>query len=193
MDIQGVILAAGLSSRAKTFKMTLEFRGKTVLENTIDNMLEHCSNIFVVGGYQIERLKPIIARYSRVELLYNQSFMDGMFSSVKKGIEAVSATRFFLTPGDYPMISGEVYQELLKYKAPVVIPSFKGCKGHPILAETITVKQAMKKNEPDSLRETIKGLEAMIVPVECRGVIQDIDTIEDYEMMQRQLKGEVSL
>lgn len=193
MDVQGVILAAGLSSRAKAFKMTLEVKGKTVIENTIDNMIEHCSKVFVVGGFQIERLRPVISRYGNVELLDNECFLDGMFSSVKKGIAAVSASRFFLTPGDYPMICKEVYQELLKYKAPVVIPSYKGRKGHPILVDSMSIKQAIQKKQYESLREVINELETIIVPVECRGVILDIDTIEDYEMMQRELNEEVSL
>ena len=31
----GIILAAGFSSRAKAFKMTLEFGGNTVIKNTV--------------------------------------------------------------------------------------------------------------------------------------------------------------
>lgn len=193
MDVQGVILAAGLSSRAKTFKMTLEFGRKTVIENTIDNMLEYCSKVFIVGGFQIEKLQPIVKRYSKAELLNNERFLEGMFSSVRMGVEAVSTPRFFLTPGDYPMISKEVYQELLKYKAPVVIPSFEGRKGHPILAESSVMKQALMKKEYSNLGELIKELETVIVPVACPGVALDIDTMEDYELMQRQLNKEVNL
>lgn len=187
MDVQGIILAAGLSSRAQSFKMTLELNGKTVIENTIDNMLEYCSRIFVVGGFQIERLLPIIQPYDGVELLHNENYLEGMFSSVIKGIEAISTPSFFLTPGDYPMISGEVYQELLKHRAPVVIPSFEGRKGHPILAETNLIKRTIKDNRYHTLRDVVGELETIVVPVGCRGIIQDIDTMEDYEILQKQL------
>jgi molybdenum cofactor cytidylyltransferase len=187
MDVQGIILAAGLSSRAKSFKMTLKFKGKTVIENTIDNMQDCCSKVFVVGGFQIEKLEPAVEHHDKVELLNNERYLEGMFSSVVMGIEAVCASRFFITPGDYPMISKEVYQELLKYKAPVVIPSFEGRKGHPVLLETEAAKQVISQGSCVSLRDVIKGLETIIVPVDCRGIITDIDTMEDYEILKKQL------
>jgi molybdenum cofactor cytidylyltransferase len=39
MLIEAVILAAGFSSRAKTYKMTLKVREKTVIERAIESML----------------------------------------------------------------------------------------------------------------------------------------------------------
>lgn len=193
MDVQGIILAAGLSSRAKTFKMTLTLNSSTVIENTIRGMLEFCTRIYVVGGYQIERLQPIVKHYNTVELLHNESYRDGMYSSVKKGISAVSAPRFFITPGDYPMISKQVYQELLKYKAPVAIPSFEGRRGHPILTESEAVRRVMAEGEYTSLREVIGKLDAVIVPVNSPGVVMDIDTMEDYELMQKYFREGVSI
>lgn len=102
MKIDGVILAAGFSTRANTFKMTLEFKGKTILENVIDNMSLYVDRIIIVGGYRIEEIEKIVKRYEKVELIFNDKYEEGMFSSIKKGISKVSGDKFFLTPGDYP-------------------------------------------------------------------------------------------
>lgn len=125
MKIDGVILAAGFSKRAETFKMTLEFNGKTILENVIDNMIPFTDRIIVVGGYKIEKLIPIVKNYNKVELVFNERYEEGMFSSVKKGISKVNADRFFLTPGDYPLIDKSVYEKLLSCNEDIVIPVYK--------------------------------------------------------------------
>ena len=78
----GVILAAGFSSRAETFKMTLKFGENTVIENTIIKMSKYCSKIIVVGGYKIERLNFLSDKYDFVELIFNENYKDGMYSSV---------------------------------------------------------------------------------------------------------------
>jgi molybdenum cofactor cytidylyltransferase len=181
MAVEGIILAAGMSSRAGVFKMTLSINGKTIIENTIDNMLKACSRITVVGGYNIDRLRPIIEQYSVVELVYNENYHHGMFSSVIKGISCIKEERFFLVPGDYPLIDFRVYRELLKYeKEDIVIPVFEGKKGHPVLFSRNIAKELMNNVHYDNLRDFIRSRKAFLVPVDFREILMDIDTIEDY-------------
>jgi molybdenum cofactor cytidylyltransferase len=186
MGVEGIILAAGLSSRAASYKMTLAFHNKTVIENTIDNMLDFCKRIIVVGGHKIENLQPIVEKYSKVELVLNEDYMQGMYSSVKKGMSCIREDNFFFTPGDYPMITPEVYKELLLYKAPVVIPTFEGRKGHPILINSSIIYDVLHCSTYKTLREAISNKYTILTEVNCRGVIMDLDTIEDYEMMKAQ-------
>jgi molybdenum cofactor cytidylyltransferase len=108
--IDGIILAAGLSKRAKSFKITLDLGGKTLIENCIEGMYNSCSRIIVIGGYKIENIIPIINKYPKAELVFNENFQDGMYSSVKKGLMQIKAERFFLTPGDYPVVNRSVYE-----------------------------------------------------------------------------------
>jgi molybdenum cofactor cytidylyltransferase len=183
MGVEGIILAAGLSSRAASYKMTLAFNNKTVIENTIDNMLGFCKKVFVVGGYKIENLQPIVEKYSKVELVLNEDYMQGMYSSVKKGMSCIREDNFFFTPGDYPLITPEVYSELLLHKAPVVIPTFEGRRGHPILFNSDITYDVKHCTTYKTLREVIRTKYIVLTEVNCRGIIMDLDTIEDYEMM----------
>jgi len=187
MEYEGIILAAGLSSRAKTFKMTLAFNGKTVIENTIDNMLGVCSRIILVGGFNIEVLQPIVKRYSRVELVYNQDYQLGMYSSVVKGMSCITAERFFFTPGDYPLILPEVYEKLKMVDAPVVIPTHEGKKGHPVLFKRDIASQVLQGSELCTLRHVISENETALVDVGSKGILMDLDTLEDYELLLEQI------
>lgn len=187
MGVEGIILAAGLSSRAASYKMTLAFNNKTVIENTIDNMLDFCNRIIVVGGYQIENLRPIVEKYSKVELVFNEDYMQGMYSSVKRGMSCIREDNFFFTPGDYPLISPGVYKELLLHKAPVVIPTFEGKKGHPILFNSNVTYDVLNCTAYKTLREVISTRYTILAEVNCRGIIMDLDTIEDYEIMLKQV------
>ncbi|WMJ79758.1 nucleotidyltransferase family protein [Clostridium sp. MB40-C1] len=180
MAVEGIILAAGLSSRAKTYKMTLEIENKTVIERAIDNMLSVCSKVIVVGGYKIEKLEPIMQKYENVDLVFNENFMDGMFSSVKKGFACIKEEKFFFTPGDYPLIDEKVYKSLLNENGEIIIPTYNGRKGHPILMKNYLIKEVLEENKYSNLREFIGSKNPVLLPVHNQGILLDIDTINDY-------------
>ena len=184
MGVEGIILAAGLSSRAASYKMTLAFNNKTVIENTLDNMLDFCNRIIVVGGHRIENLQPIVEKYDKVDLVLNEDYMQGMYSSVKRGMSCIREKHFFFIPGDYPLVAPEVYWELLRHKAPVVIPTFEGRKGHPILFSSNIIDDVLYDAQYKTLREVIRSKYTVLTEVNCRGIVMDLDTIEDYEMMK---------
>jgi molybdenum cofactor cytidylyltransferase len=187
MGVEGIILAAGLSSRAESYKMTLSFNNKTVIENTIDNMLDFCKRIIVVGGHLIENLQPIVDRYSKVDLVLNEDYLQGMYSSVKKGMSCIREDRFFFTPGDYPMIAPEVYKELLLHNAPIVIPTFQGRKGHPILFNSEVIEDVLHCAAYKTLREVINNKQTVLTAVSCSGIIMDLDTRSDYHKLLNSL------
>lgn len=189
MSREGVILAAGLSSRAKAFKMLLPLKGKTVIENTIDNMLQFSERIIVVGGYKIELLQPIIEKYKNVELVFNENYEEGMFSSVKCGLKAVREDEFFFTPGDYPLISKEVYSKIISVKGDIIIPTYEGKKGHPILIKSKFIKEILEEGRYETLRDFINSKSPNFIEVNHKEILMDIDTIEDYEeVLKNQLE-----
>lgn len=187
MSREGVILAAGLSSRAKTFKMLLPLNGKSVIENTIDNMLEFSERIIVVGGHKIELLQPVIQKYKNVELVFNENYEEGMFSSVKCGLKAVKGKEFFFTPGDYPLISKEVYLKIIGKTGDVIIPTYGGRKGHPILIKSKLIKEILEEGKYETLRDFINTQNPRFIEVNHKEILMDIDTIEDYKKALKNL------
>lgn len=178
--VEGIILAAGFSKRAKTHKMTLSLKGKTLLENCIEGMYNICSRIIVVGGYKIENILPIINKYPKAELVFNENFEKGMYSSVKKGLMHVKGESFFLTPGDYPVIHSNVYESMLDTDGEIIIPTYKGEKGHPVFMKSHLIKEICTNTKYSNLREFINAKGFTTVKVQDRGILMDVDTMEDY-------------
>jgi molybdenum cofactor cytidylyltransferase len=193
-DIEGVILAAGLSNRTGVFKMELLLEGKTLIEHTIHNMVGFCSQVIVVGGHKSERIFEITKKYTNVRMVLNPHYRTGMFSSVREGVRHVKAKWFFFTPGDYPLVKKTTYQELLdaRFMYPlekILIPVYQGRKGHPIMIKGCLVKELLKESMDSTLRKFINRIGFSPVEVDDDGILVDIDTLEDYEMAKRWRQG----
>ncbi|USK76760.1 nucleotidyltransferase family protein [Peribacillus frigoritolerans] len=186
--MEAIVLAAGYSSRANAFKMTLPMGQMSVLEQTISKFEGLCSRVIVVAGFQAEIIQEEIAKiisenaYSfQIEFVYNENFNQGMFHSIQKGCNEVNAPTFFITPGDCPLVKKETVQLLAKHKGNVVIPSFDYKGGHPIKLSS-EVKQKILETDPESnLRVVLGGYEKQYMNVDDVGVLMDVDTPEDYQ------------
>jgi molybdenum cofactor cytidylyltransferase len=177
---EGVVLAAGLSSRSKKYKMALPLGDRTVIEKSIEGMYDLVSRVIVVVGWREEQIRSLLASYHKVELVTNQNFREGMFSSVKVGIAHVTAPRFFLLPGDHPLVRADVYAELLDAEGDIAIPTFRGRRGHPVLLSSHLIQQILDSPDTGNLRDYIRTKGYTEVPVDQEGILIDIDTLEDY-------------
>jgi molybdenum cofactor cytidylyltransferase len=184
MKIDGVILAAGYSSRANAFKMELEINKKPILQRCIEALYEDCSNIIVVSGYKNEKINRLVGNYEKVKVVYNEEFDKGMFSSVKKGIQNVIGERFLLTPGDYPLISKDMIQKLLKEKNEIVIPSFNKKGGHPILINAYLIKEILAEPDDSNLKIYLNKKQCSYLDVGNEEILLDVDTMDDYEYIK---------
>lgn len=191
MAVDAVILAAGYSSRADGFKMQFELRNKAVLQLVIEAFLSHCKHIFVVGGYQYEKLLPLIEPYkNQVRLVINEDFDKGMFSSVKVGVKQVVSEQFFLTPGDYPLITEDICNKILAVKEDFVIPSFNHRGGHPILLPASCIEELLLEDEESNLKAFLKKKPVQYINVMDDAIMYDIDTKEDYEVIKNRIEQE---
>lgn len=189
-DVEGVVLAAGLSRRSKQYKMTLPLGDKTVIEATIDGMLPFVDRVIVVLGWQAERLRVLLAGRPQVALVYNAQFREGMFSSVRAGIAQVSAARFFLLPGDQPLIEPQVYARLLLIQDAVVVPTYAGRKGHPVLLCGELIPEILAMPAEATLRDVIERTGYTVVDVDDEGILLDLDTEEDYAVIRSRYRAQ---
>jgi molybdenum cofactor cytidylyltransferase len=178
--VEGVVLAAGLSTRSGQFKMTLPLGPKTVLEHAIESMSPFVERVIVVTGWQAERLRALLAGRADVTLVHNERFREGMFSSVCAGVAQVRAGRFFLLPGDQPLVPAEVYARLLSVDGTVVLPTYGGKKGHPVLLDRSLVPEILAQPAGTTLRDVIHRAGYTAIEVGEEGILIDLDTAEDY-------------
>lgn len=181
MKVEGIILAAGFSSRAGTYKPAWPLDGKPLIHHTIDSMAHSCSRIIVVGGHKIKRLKELTRDYAKVQVVFNENYSSGMFTSVKEGVKHLKGDKFFLIPGDCPLVKKEVYRQLLQARGDIVIPEYRDRKGHPVLIKTSLAEEILREPEDSNLRDFIRRKGYETIEVEDSGILIDIDTKEDFE------------
>lgn len=189
MGTDAVILAGGYSSRANAFKMELKLEGKPVLQHVIDAFIPICTHIVVVGGYQIERIYPLVPKYEdKVTVVYNTDYSSGMFSSVKKGIGEVTGSRFFLTPGDCPLLSTDTCRQLLEYGGQIVKPVCRGKGGHPVLLSCECIKEILAEPDESNLKIYLAKKQVIQIETEDEGILLDVDTPVDFEKAERLIR-----
>ncbi len=201
METNGIILAAGLSSRMGKFKPLLKFREKTMIEHSVNSMLNSGVNqVVMVLGYRGEEIEILLRnKYapSQLVFMHNCKFAQtDMLASVKIGISALSpCDAFYLLPGDMPVIHTKTFlavkECLCRSNAMVVFPTIDGHRKHPPLISWKCIDYILQFNREGGLRELWKQFENQVetVPVQDFGCMLDADTVEDYNRLVHYTEG----
>ena len=189
--VSAILLAAGESRRMSQPKLLLPLGGSTVLEQTLDNLLQSRVDevIVVVGNKADEMLKRIGKR--PVKVITNPDFRQGMATSIIKGLGLVDpkASAVMLVLADQPLIDSQTINKLLdafaSHDKGIVIPVYQGKRGHPIIFAG-KYKAALLQLKGDIGGRELVGQhpgDVLEVPVASRGVALDIDTPDDYRSL----------
>ena len=189
----GLILAAGLSSRMGDFKPLMPFKGKVLIESTIDSMLAAgVKQIVIVLGYRGNDIESILRLHYGKEIIYTRNphyETTDMLTSIKYGLRAMPRCKaFFLLPGDMPVVKKSTFLKLLKARPAgrpsVLFPTLGGYRKHPPLIDYRFRDLILEFEGEGGLRQIWKQQEDSIiqVPVDDDGVWIDLDTREDYEV-----------
>lgn len=189
--IKGIILAAGLSSRMGTCKPLMPVQKKTMIENSIDPMLESgVDSVIVVLGYQGKKIEKMLGKRYRtsVAIAYNNDFeTTDMLHSIQIGIrELGDCDAFFVLPADMPGIHTSTYQALMRCwmetQCLVTFPCLDRRRKHPPLIDIRCADTILKHKGPGGLRSLWCNFEEDIatVAVDDMGCDTDLDTRQDY-------------
>lgn len=184
MGVVAVVLAAGLSSRMGRNKLLLEYRGKTLLQNTLDTLLETSVEkiILVISGEEI--WGGCQGYDKKVEVVRNEHPEYGISRSIKKGL-LYPAEYYMLMVADQPFISVETIERLLskKEEMKIIVPRSKGILYNPVIFHE-TYKEALLqlKGDVGGKQVIMKNKEAIIyIDFEEEREFQDIDTESSYK------------
>ncbi|MFA7075271.1 MAG: nucleotidyltransferase family protein [Candidatus Izemoplasmatales bacterium] len=180
---EGIILAGGYSSRFEQNKMCVWFNGKPLILHTIETMLKVCKKVYVVTGYYHKEISGVLAGIDNVEIVYNKSFDEGMFSSVKAGVRHVKHD-FFIIPGDYPLVEESTYKIIISGHKTLRVPSYNHRLGHPLFMK-YELKEDLIFSYAKSLKEFRNLYDYEIVEVDDKYIHVDIDTIQDFNKINR--------
>jgi molybdenum cofactor cytidylyltransferase len=196
--VSALLLAAGQSIRMGRPKLLLPLGESTIIEQTIDNLLNsRVDEVIVVVGFRAQEHRERIGKRP-VEIVTNLRYSEGMSASLVAGLNAVGkrAQAVMVALADQPFVESSLINELLdafaKHNKGIVVPVYQGRRGHPVvlsmryrekllaLKGDIGARQIIEENRDDLLE----------VPVESDSVSIDLDTPDDYA---RAVSGSTSI
>jgi molybdenum cofactor cytidylyltransferase len=203
--VSAVLLAAGMSTRMGQNKLLLNFREKPLIVHAVDTLLaSDIDEVIVVLGHEIEKVRDQLERSiglankaasgKPVRLSQNPDYQNGLSTSVRTGVEAVSrqANGIMIYLADQPLLEPEDVNRIVagfaaakEVNKSIVVPFFRGERGNPVILDA-------------SLRDSILGI---VGDVGCKGVIKrypekvyaiemendhvvrDVDDVQAYERL----------
>ena len=184
--IEGLVLAAGRSRRAGVFKPAHVHEGRPLLLHAVASLARWCERIVVVAGHRHPEIAAMLADDPDADLVVNADHGRGMFSSVQRGAAAMSPDirGFFVLPADCPLVDRTVPEALLEAfarhgDARAVVPTHGGRGGHPVLLPGRARRTLAGAPTTSTLRDVIRTLDPLRLPVEHPSVLMDIDTRAD--------------
>jgi CTP:molybdopterin cytidylyltransferase MocA len=185
-----VVLAAGRSRRAGVCKPAHRHRGRSLLRHAIDGLAVCCRPIVVVVGHHRDTVGSLLGGLPHVIVVDNDDPDRGMFSSVRTGLAAVGAGArgVFVLPADCPLVSAGTHAELAAAfldhggERPVV-PRHAGRGGHPVLLPGSAREMILAAAGDATLRDVIRELGPVFLPVDDAAVLMDLDTAADLRAL----------
>jgi molybdenum cofactor cytidylyltransferase len=113
--VAAVVLAAGMSRRMGTPKQLLRIGGKTILEDTLQNVCgSNIGEIILVLGHGADDIQKTIAT-ENLKVVVNPDYQQGMGTSLRSGLAAVStdATAALIVLADQPWVTAETLNSLI--------------------------------------------------------------------------------
>lgn len=199
-----IVLAAGLSRRmGAENKLLLPFRGETILETTIFNILEaDIGEVIVVVGHEAEQVKKILnKRFSNLKIVENPNFEQGMTTSIKAGILVAQentegymiclSDMVLIEPYEYEFLAKSFLEVLKIDEKAIVQPVFQEKRGNPVIFSTFYKNAILETTDTEGCRSVVQLYKnhVKLVEMPTNHVLQDIDFREDYENL---LGNEVS-
>jgi molybdenum cofactor cytidylyltransferase len=193
LKISAILLGAGKSKRMGVDKLSLPWGRKTVLEHCFEALVRSEANeVIVVLGIRNKKLKSLF-RKRKVKTVVNPFFNSGMSTSIQRGLQALhpSFHGVLIALGDQPYLKTRTINGLIhafeKGKRGIVVPSFRGRRGHPVIFHGRYKKELLDLKGDVGGRSIIERHpeDVRLVPVKSIGVVKDVDTWQDYKNQVR--------
>jgi molybdenum cofactor cytidylyltransferase len=187
MNIDCLIPAAGFSSRMGAWKLLLQYKNSTIIASSIANALNACNRVIIVTGYRAAELTKLVQKHSGILTIKNENFRNGMFSSIQTGVRLIESEWFFITMGDMPDISKDIYINLLMARDnnpedfDIIRPMYQGKRGHPVLHKKTTIQTIISEPNSSEMKNVFAHHRVLDIEMNILQTFRDIDTPEDYE------------
>ena len=179
MEIYGIVLAGGKSTRMNQNKLLIEYNGHPLIYWTIHSVSPFVNHLIVVTGKYDKEIRDAL-KNENVEIVTNPDYEKGMFSSILTGVRRMEGD-FFILPGDCPFVSKETFLSLLNGKGDIRVPRYKGQDGHPIFISYKYKEELLSLPLDDNLKRFRDSKKYEIIEVEDEKIVINLNTILDLQ------------
>lgn len=189
-----IILAAGRSARLGSPKQLLSYRGKTLLQHSIDTALEsQASPVIVVLGSGKETIEKELEQ-KQIIILENTAWESGMASSISCGINklntiAPDSEAAILMVCDQPYVSATLLNDLinkhLESGQSIIASSYENTLGTPALFHKSLFSELSALEGENGAKSLIKKYSQQTGFVSFDQGSIDIDTRENYSNLPK--------
>ncbi len=190
-NISLILLAAGESSRLGTPKQLLMYKGKNLLQHTIDMTLTLGMDTFIVLGAYGEKIQNQVNTFD-AKIVENEEWNEGLSSSIRKGLEAVlnsnpDTEAVILLLCDQPFLSAEILRQILeKYHdtgLPIVHCHYGEASGPPTLFHRSMFTYLLELKGGQGAKKVVDRFPDQVAFIDFPHGSLDIDTPEDYQQL----------
>jgi len=189
--ISAILLAAGQSKRMDgENKLTKKIQDVPLIKYSVKNILASSINeLIVVLGHQKEIIEKLIDKNEKIKCVFNKNFENGMASSIKTGLDHLSekTEAFFICLGDMPMVSHDIYDQLIKSKdnKEIIVPTYKGQQGNPVLFDKSMKEKVMDTSGDVGAKKILELNKDKILNLEIndQSITKGFNTQDDFSSL----------
>jgi molybdenum cofactor cytidylyltransferase len=186
-----IILAAGESSRLGKPKQNLLYQGKTLLQHTLTTAVNSgCQPIILVLGANNESIVSLIDE-TRVKIVYNADWQEGMSSSIRIGITELQKTNYtdsaIIMLCDQPFVDAALIDKIQHQHSQtqkgIIACAYNNTLGVPVLFAQKYFAELLLLKGNEGAKKLLGIYADDISSVDFPKGAVDIDTMEDYESL----------
>jgi CTP:molybdopterin cytidylyltransferase MocA len=198
-----ILPAAGASRRMGRPKLLLPVGGRPMVAGVVEALRGGGVDEIVLVTAPGDEALQAWAREAGVALAINPDPERGMLSTIREGIAALGGAAelsrrgeiLLVSPADLPNLRSSTVAELLQRMtetgAPIGVPVFHGKRGHPLAIAPRLIPEIDSLDPNVGLKQVRDRHEAELLEIETEdaGVVQDVDTPEDYQRANEAQEG----
>lgn len=188
-----ILLAAGESSRMGSPKPLLFWKGKTLIEFQLKNLLNTHQQVFVVLGAYADEIIPLI-KSGKAIILINQDWEEGMSTSiafaVKKVMDSIkNIDGIIITIIDQPLVDTAHLKTIIgSFKADekqiIVSESDNGWRGVPAIFDKCYLQELANLKGDSGAKSVVHNYKENVHIINAGNKLVDMDTPEIYEQLK---------
>jgi molybdate transport repressor ModE-like protein len=184
----GMIVAAGRRVERRETNPLLKIGSITVVKRIVLTFQQvGISPIVVITGHKAEEIEHDLADYGVIFLRNEQHENSQMFDSAKLGLGFLhnKCDQVIFNPVNIPMFTPDTIQRLIECGKKVVIPSYQGKSGHPLLLAAELIPRILQYNGNHGMRGAIQelGVSRHWLEIDDEGILHDMDDIDRLDLL----------